>query len=280
MTSIRIFFRAIIFIFLILAYVLTSLFWRVWTQDQIKRRHHYTRTVSFFCKFALRLLNFKILARNLPSQDESFLIIGNHMGILDIFVLASLHPSLFITSVDMRQTAGLGFLTEMGGCLYVNRRSRSQINREIEQIREALKQKFSVVLYPEGMSSNGERVLPFKKSLLVSAAGTGIPILPAAINYRKVNGEPMSHRWRDYVCWYGDQTFLPFVKRILSVKSVEVEIEFGEQVEVHTEEQRREVAISLQKWFIAKFDKIPLPTGVPSPFSHIPQIGISEAENI
>lgn len=175
---------------------------------------------------------------------------------LDILVISSLHPTLFITSVDMRQTWGLGFLTEMGGCLYVERRSRSKLNKEIEEIRLALKQGFSVVLYPEGTSSNGERVLPFKKSLLTAAAGTGVPILPMVINYRRVNGEAVSLKWRDYVCWYGDQTFFPALLRILSVQSVDVEIEFLKEVRVHSDKERREAATQIQALIEAKYTPI------------------------
>jgi 1-acyl-sn-glycerol-3-phosphate acyltransferase len=189
----------------------------------------------------------------------------------DILVLAAKFPSLFITSVDMRETPGLGLLTEMGGCLYVERRNRSNIQNELLEIREALQQGFRVVLYPEGTSTNGERVLPFKKTLMTAAAGTGIPIQPMVVNYRRVNGEPMGHKWRDYVCWYGDQTFMPALLRVLSLKSVEVEIEFLPQILVRSEEHRREIAALVQKAIVEKYTKIPLPPGEVSPYAHIPE---------
>jgi 1-acyl-sn-glycerol-3-phosphate acyltransferase len=259
MNFVRILTKSILFLFAVIAYVLVSLFWRVWTRDLARRRHHYTHTVSFFCRLALRLMNFRIRTINAPSADQSFLLVGNHQGMLDILVLSAFHPTLFITSVDMRETPGLGFLTEMGGCLYVERRSRQHILREIGQIREALQQKFSVTLYPEGTSTNGERVLPFKKSLLTAAAGTGVPILPVVINYRRVNDEPMSHKWRDYVCWYGDQTFFPALMRIFSIRSVDVDLEFCQEVDVHSEEERRHVASHLYEVISSKFTPIPLP---------------------
>jgi lyso-ornithine lipid O-acyltransferase len=252
----RIFYKLIIFVLFILAYVLTSLFWRIWTRDIVRRRHHYTHTVSFFCKIALWLIQFKVNVIGKPHKEESFLLVGNHLGMLDILVTASQHPTLFVTSVDMRQTPGLGFLTEMGGCLYVERRNRSNITNEIEEIRSVLNQGFSVALYPEGTSSNGEMVLPFKKSLLTAAAGTEVPILPMVVNYRRVNGEPMSDKWRDYVCWYGDQTFFPALIRIFTVHSVEVDIEFLEEIIVHSEEQRREVATRLQTMIESKYTPI------------------------
>lgn len=277
MTVLRVAFKFVNFLLLVIGYTLTSLFWRVWTRDIIRRRHLYIRTVSFYCRLALRVMNIRVNLIEVPRENKSFLLIGNHLGILDILVTASQHPTLFITSVDMRHTPGLGFLTEMGGCLYVERRSRSQITREIQEIREALQQGFSVVLYPEGTSTNGERVLPFKKSLMTAAAGSGVPILPMVINYRKVNGEPMSHKWRDHVFWYGDLAFTPTLFRILSLKSAEVDLEFCEEIHVLSEEHRREVANQVQKEIVSKYTPIPLPEGAQNPFTHMTQIQIGDS---
>lgn len=256
MTFIRIAYKLIIFIVLVIGYLLTSLFWRLWTRDIIRRRHHYTHTVSFYTTQALRLLNFRVNVIGKPHKEESFLLVSNHLGILDILVTSSQHPTLFITSIEMKQTPGLGLLCDMGGCLYVERRSRQNITTEIEEIRTVLKQGFSVTLYPEGTSSNGEKILPFKKSLLTAAAGTGVPILPMVVNYRKVNDEPMSAKWRDHVCWYGDQPFLSAMFRTMSAKSVDVDVEFLPTLEVHSEEQRREIAAQLQTMIESKYTPI------------------------
>lgn len=270
MNLVRITYKLILFVLFILSYVLVSLFWRVWSRDILVRRHHYTHTVSFFCRLALWLLRFRVHAKNVPPDEKAYLLVGNHLGMLDILVAAAHKPSLFVTSVEMRNTPGLGFLAEMGGCLYVERRSRSNITNEIGEIREVLRQGFSVSLYPEGTSTNGERVLPFKKTLMTSAAGTGVPILPMVVNYRKINGEPMSHKWRDYVCWYGDQTFWPALLRIFTVKSVDVDFEYLPEVMVHSEEERRVIAAKIQSMVVSKYDPIPLPPGETSPYAHIP----------
>jgi 1-acyl-sn-glycerol-3-phosphate acyltransferase len=90
----------------------------------------------------------------------------------------------------MKETPFLGHLAELGGCLYVERRDRSNINNEMLQIREALQQGFNVVLYPEGTSTNGEQVLPFKKTLMTAAAGTSVPIMPMVLNRINANFYP------------------------------------------------------------------------------------------
>lgn len=272
MKLLRVGYKLSMFVFYIFGFVVISLAWRLRTRDPIRRRHHYAFTVSLFCRAALWLLNFKVNAINVPSKKKSFLLVGNHLGILDILVAGAFKHTLFITSVEMRDTPGLGFLAEMAGCLFVERRSRWNITGEISEIREALTQGFSVTLYPEGTSTNGERVLPFKKSLMTAAAGTGVHIKPMVVNYRKVNGEPMSDKWRDYVCWYGDQTFFPALLRIFTVKSVEVDLEFCHEVLVHSEEERHAVAAEVQRTIVSKYTKIPLLPGVVSPYAHIPEL--------
>lgn len=257
------------FIVVISLFILVSLFNRVRTKDPIKRRHLYSKTACWAAQKALNIIHFKINYINSPDPNKSYLFVGNHLGIIEILIIAAHRECLFITSQDMRQTAGLGFLTEMAGCLYVDRQNRSNIKNEIIEIREALEQGFNVVLYPEGTSTNGERVLPFKKTLMTAAAGTGVPIMPMVINFRKVNGEPMSHKFRDDVTWYGDHTFAAVLLRLLALKSVEADLEFCEEVLVHNEEERRKVAAVVQSAVVARYTKIPLPPGEISPYAHI-----------
>lgn len=259
MKLIRVVWKLSLFLLFVFSFITACLFWRMWTKDHVQRRHLYTHTVRFYCKLSLWLMNFKLNVINPPDEDSPYLLVSNHVGILDILMLASVKPTLFVTSVEMKNTPLLGLLTEMGGSLYVERRDRSNIQNELLEIRETLKKGLSVALYPEGTSSNGAQVLPFKKTLLTSAAGTGVPIKPVVLNFRKVNGEPMSHKWRDYVFWFGDQTFIGFLFRVFTLKSIEADIEFGEELHVHNEEERRTIAAHLQSLVESKYDPIPFP---------------------
>jgi 1-acyl-sn-glycerol-3-phosphate acyltransferase len=267
----KICYKFVLFCLYIGSFILSSYVYRIFVKDQLKRRKYFLQSVSFFCRLGLGLLGFEIKAINLPAKDKPYLLAGNHLGMLDILAVAGIKPTLFVTSVELKNTPGLGVIAEMSGCLYVERRDRSNIQNELTEIREALSQGCSVALYPEGTSTNGERVLPFKKTLLTSAAGTGVPILPMVVNYVSVNGEPMSHKWRDYVCWYGDDTFFASLIRIFQVDSVVVEIEFLNPVVVESEDQRKEVAAQVQHQIVQKYRKIPLPPGVESLYKNIPE---------
>jgi lyso-ornithine lipid O-acyltransferase len=251
----------------IIGYILTCSFWKLTVSDPVKQRMLYAKTVSWFCRRLLWYTNAELIIKNMPPLDQPFLLVGNHLGMMDILLLASRRPSLFITSVEMKNTPLLGTLCEMGGCLFVERRSRGNINNEINMIRETLKQGHTVVLYPEGTSTNGERILPFKKTMMTAAAGTGVAILPMVINYTHVNSEPMSWKWRDYVYWYGDQAFPPALWRMMSLRHFRVEIEFLNPIICDSDEKRREIASLAQKQIEDKFIKIPLGPGEVSKFS-------------
>jgi len=267
----RIFIQGLEFLFVISAFIAVSLFNRLRTRDLVKRRHLYSKTACWAAQKCLNIIHFKINYINSPDPKKTYLFVGNHLGIIEILIIAAHRECLFITSQDMRRTPGLGFLTEMAGCLYVDRQNRSNIKSEIVEIREALEQGFNVVLYPEGTSTNGERVLPFKKTLMTSAAGTGVPIMPMVVNFRKVNGEPMGHKFRNDVTWYGDHSFASVLVNLLALKSIEVDFEFCEEVMVHNEEERRTVAAVVQTAVTSKYTKIPLPPGELSPYAHIPE---------
>lgn len=253
MKWLRVLFKFVLFIPFIGSYILASLLSRLLSRDLSERRLRYVQIVSWYCGLALKLLNFKYTVKNRPSDDQHYLFVGNHLGFFDIFVLAAIKPSLFITSVDMRETPGLGLLTEMGGCLYVERRNRSNIHNELIQIRETLKAGFNVVLYPEGTSTDGRQVMPFKKTLMTAVAGTGVPIMPMVINFRKANNEPMSDKYRNCIAWYGDISFLEVLVGAFSLKSADIEFEFCEPIHCHTEEDRRHVAEAVYKAVVSKY---------------------------
>lgn len=242
MDNFRATYKFILFAISFVLYIALAALGHVLTRDPVKRRHYFARNVLIFARFGLWFMNVKLTAKNVPGPGRNYFFVGNHLGMLDVILLSSVQPALFITSVEMKEMPGIGILCDMGGCLFVERRNRSNIQNEIGEIREALRQGVNVVLYPEGTSTNGERVLPFKKSLLTSAAGTGVAIKPVVVNYTHVNGEPMSDRWRDSVCWYGDIPFLTAIWKLFQSREVRAELDFLDEIIIHSEEQRREIA--------------------------------------
>ncbi len=223
------------------------------TKDPDKRLQRFSSTACYFCGWLVAILNVQVKVTNKPQDKEKFLLVSNHMGFLDILILASTRSLVFITSNEMKETPFLGLLTEMGGCIFVERRSRTKILDEMKGIVAVLKKGFNVVLYPEATSTNGEKVWPFKRTLMMAAAHAGVPIQPVVINYRKINNDDFNMKWRDHVCWYGDTPFAVAMWKTLTLKSVNAEIEYLEKIYSTPEDDRGLVADKAHALVAAKF---------------------------
>lgn len=253
--------RFILFVLVIMVFLSWSFLCHLFVKEARQRKKVFSRNSCFFTGVIVKAFGVDLKVVNKPTSQETFLVVSNHMGFVDIMILASQFPMLFVTSQEMRETPFLGTLTEMGGCIYVERRSRSQILNELKNIEATLKEGFRVALYPEATSTNGEQVLPFKKTLMMAAAQAGVPIQPVVVNFREVNGEEFSLRWRDHLCWYGDITFISSLWRALTLKSVKAELEFLEQIHPTPEDDRGVIASKAHSLIAAKF--VPV-KGLPS----------------
>ncbi len=122
-----------------------------------------------------------------------------------------------------------------------------------KEIIEYLKLGFRVTIYPEATSHNGEEILPFKRTLLTSAAHAGVPILPYVFNFVSLNGEPFSKKNRDSVCWYGDISFARSLLNLLALKTLVCEVEFLDPVYSKPDDDRAKVADYVREKIVEKF---------------------------
>lgn len=224
-------------------------------RDIIARRKAFSRNSSLHCGLMLKLFSIDVTVKGTPVQGTNFLYVGNHMGFVDIFVLASVMPALFITSHEMRETPFLGTLCEMAGCLFVERRSRTQIMNELESLKEALEQGLNVVLYPEATATNGEAVLPFKRTLMMAGPHSGRPIQTGCINFVEIDGADFNLQSRDSVCWYGDMSFFEAMGNLLTTSSIKAHLEFLEPIHEHKDADRGILAAKAHAIVSARFVK-------------------------
>lgn len=230
------------------------------TREESLRRKRFMRNAAFFTRLGTKSFNIRIIAKNKPAEEAGGLMVGNHMGFLDLLALYSLTPSLFITSEEMHETPVLGLITEMAGCIYVERRNRSKTLGEMKKIADVLRQGFRVILYPEATSTNGEAILPFKRTLMMAAAEAEVAIQPFVVNFKEINGDDFNLKWRDHVCWYGDMSFAPSMWKSLSLKTLTIEVEYLEKVYAKPNEDRGELADRVREMIVAKFKPVRMNT--------------------
>lgn len=246
-------------LFLFILYLVASLAALLLPVRARTRRLWMTGLASFFAGLMLRLYGVRVAAagsRKLAPPHRGHLVVANHLSYVDVLVIASLTPSVFVTSVELRNTLLLGQLARLSGSLFVERRKASGLRREIDAITAVLNQGFSVVLFPEGTTFNGDRVHPFKQSLLDAAVKANCSILPVCLRYQRVNDQPLSAASRDAVLYYGGISFFRHFPRFLTLRSVEVKISILRPITAGADESRKHLALRAHEAISAEYQAL------------------------
>ena len=230
---------------LVAAYMARAAWGKATIRNPDDRLTFFTENVTKYCRPALKAMNFDLKLVGYDAKmmaEKNFLIVCNHLSYVDVMAMATVQPTVFITSVDMGETFFLGTMAELGGSIFVERRNRSHIGRDMGVIADTLRKGHQVMIYPEGTSSDGQQILPFKKSLLMAAVEAGVDILPVVIKYTEVDGEPFSRDNADKIAWYGDMAFVPHMKGIMELHNVKAELRFLDPINVTKESSRHDLA--------------------------------------
>jgi 1-acyl-sn-glycerol-3-phosphate acyltransferase len=231
---------------MLLLFALVSLAIIALPADRGRKRPLLAGNTSLFARLGLLLLGVRVTLRRRKRRRgrrrRAYLVLANHLSYADILVVASVMPAVFVTSVELRRSFPLGLLARFGGSLFVERRSPSGLKREIGAVARVLSEGTSVVLFPEGTTSNGDTVRPFKNSLLTAALATGTPLLPVCIRYLRIDGRPVGRGNRDAVHYYGGITFFEHLPRLLRLRSVDAECVVLPPIAVRPGRTRKDLA--------------------------------------
>lgn len=121
---------------------------------------------------------------------EGGLLVANHISFIDIFVINALLPSAFVAKSDVAQWPLIGWLSRHVGTVFIQRGSRKAAHRTQQQMLDALRSGQRLTIFPEGTTTNGERVLPFHGALFQSAIDAAVPVHAIAFSYRSRDGAP------------------------------------------------------------------------------------------
>ncbi len=179
-----------------------------------------TRWLQRSSRRALRVFRVQIEAHG--PRPAAGLLVSNHLSYLDILVLATLVPAVFVSKSEIKNWPVFGWFGRLAGTLFLERSRRSDVGRMSEEIRAVLADGHVVVLFPEGTSWNGRELLPFKSSLLEPIVGSPHPLSIAGIGYALVDGSVEND-----VCYWGDMTFFPHLVRLMSRNQIRVQVRFA-----------------------------------------------------
>lgn len=168
----------------------------------------------------------------------SGLLVSNHLSYVDISLLGSLTPLIFVSKAEVRNWPVFGWFAALGGTVFVRRERRGEVGEIANRIRNLLKEGHLVVLFPEGTSSGADTVLPFKSSLLEPVVGQTHDVHVSCISYSLVNGVVSED-----VCYWGDMTLAPHIAKLLGKSFVRARVSFADISKPATD--RKELAKQL-----------------------------------
>jgi len=154
---------------------------------------------------------------------KSGLLVSNHLSYFDILLISSVTPAVFVSKAEVRRWPLFGWLAKLGGTIFIQRERRLQVGAVNRKIQAALDDGALVAIFPEGTSSNGETVLPFRAPLLEPALRGGQKISIACIQYGLDDGDAKTE-----VCYWGEDTFFPHLLNLLGKRRVRATVRFGE----------------------------------------------------
>lgn len=186
------------------------------------------------------ILGLKITVEGTPPKPP-FFVVSNHLSYLDIPVYASVIDTTFVSKSEVKSWPAIGFMARTLGILFVNRRLKSDVPRVNREISEQINERQGVVLFPEGMTSPGEKILRFRPSLLQHAADVNLEVSYAAIRYETDPDDVPAHK---SVCWWGKVPLHTHLLGVAATKRIDVLIRFGDSTVIHN--SRKELAQELQ----------------------------------
>jgi 1-acyl-sn-glycerol-3-phosphate acyltransferase len=186
-------------------------------------------------RLAARIIGLRLRVHGKPAchDDVGVLIAANHVSWLDIVALGAAAPVSFIAKDEVAGWHGVSILAKLQETVFVERQRRGKAGEQAARIRERLSRGDAIVLFPEGTTSDGNFLLPFKSALFgavgVTAGASDKPVRvqPVAIVYTHLHGMPMGRYDRPVAAWPGDIELGPHLWRVLSEGAVDVTIVFG-----------------------------------------------------
>ena len=181
-------------------------------------RHRMVRVLArWLCRGVLALLRIEVRTTGqLPPGPA--LLVSNHLSWIDIVALVAQGDCSFVAKDDVRDWPLVGTLGEALGVVWIDRRRKRDLLRAIGVLSDSLQRGTRVVLFPEGTTSTGRHVLPFRSSLVEAAVRTGVPVVPIALSTYAADGQG------ETLCWVDDETLLAHLPRVAALRHARFEI--------------------------------------------------------
>jgi len=184
---------------------------------------------------ALAILNIRVMPHGqIPdASTHKTLFVANHISWIDIWAIKQVHPVNFVAKSEVHDWPIIGWLAEKTGTLFIERARRHDTGRTANGMEKWLLEGKCLCLFPEGTTTNGTELKPFKTGLLQAAINAAAMLQPVAIRYPNQDGTPNLA-----VAYDGDITMPQSMRNVLKQKEIVVELYFAPSLPTHDQERR------------------------------------------
>jgi len=196
-------------------------------------RQHWWHGAAFWHRIMCRILGLQLCIKGAHDHDGPVLYASNHIGWLDIIVLGGkLKNASFIAKAEMTTWGLMGAICKLHKTIFVDRAKRTDTSRQADALTSRVGDGHSLILFPEGTSTDGMRVDPFKSSLFAvaeradEASHHRLLIQPVTIAYTEMNGVPIVRSQKPLVAWLGDMELFEHLRQFMGLARTVVTIEF------------------------------------------------------
>jgi len=215
------------------------------------------RLPHWYHRHVCRLIGVRLEIDGAVARERPVLLIANHTSWLDIPVLSAVAPVSFVAKKEVGTWPGVSTLARLQRTVFVDRERRSAVGDTAGEIIDRLAAGDTIVLFAEGTSSDGNRVLPFRTSLFaaakpspatrpVSADIAGVlaraVVQTVSIAYTRLHGVPLGRADRPLVGWYGDMDLPPHAWELLKAGPLDARIVVGPPVPLEDFADRKALA--------------------------------------
>ena len=199
--------------------------------------------IQRWCAKLLQILNARVtvLGAPPPAGTRATLFVANHISWIDIWALKATYPMRFVAKAEIRDWPLVGWLAAQTGTLFITRERRHDTGRVVRAVEQALREGGCLCLFPEGTTSDGTRLMPFKASLTQAAIAAHAQLWPLAIRYPAEGGRPNTA-----IAYHGDMTMAQSLRQVLEQKKIEIELQFASPMQASARE-RRELAAQARR---------------------------------
>lgn len=187
----------------------------------ISTKNQQERIIRFWCKRLLSIFEISVEVTGLESNlvnQKKYLMVANHISWMDIIVIQSIKPCIFVAKSDVASWPLFGWVAQMTGTIFIKRDKISDIKKALKKMKRRLIKR-SVCIFPEGTSTNGRYLLPFKSNLFQSSIDTQKSILPLCLRYEQKN------IYTDKTAFVDDMSLLDSIIKIKQEKDIRVVVE-------------------------------------------------------